>query len=315
MKKILFITAFTLILLIVVLCGCQDTDGVPPTSSADTTTEETVVFWRQSSTPLLIDFCDCQNGFRHNGREYEMKEPLPTVPAPGSVTVQFDGKTYTGNFDGESRYTSNMFDTYKYRVPSEGTANVRFEITVDGTLILFERTNDAFDPYRKELTESECRAVVEAFLTQMGLDGFLPSVPYVTKESHKYTFRYTRRVADFDTLETVIVGVSTNGEIISFLNNSAAALNRLNDLSGVDLDAVKASIYERLDEFAENTETEYDSVSYGEPCYRLTALKDGTLALWCDVTVDTRQKLSEDIWTGGACSYCFILPLVPISAP
>lgn len=139
--------------------------------------------------------------------------------APRAMTITFNGRKYTGTYDGSSVRAPNTYATDHYTTNAYEIENGIFYVNSETEQVVF------FQLFGKSengtLTESECEAIAREFVSQYAdLSQYTLEVSskYDYYASKYYTFEYARYLDGVKTNDSYCVDVSTSGKIRYFLS-------------------------------------------------------------------------------------------------
>ena len=294
--KQLIIILLSLSIFLSVLTGCQEVE----------TTTKTV--WTPS-TPLLVDYSDSVFELSYD-KEYNMMDTDPLFFPDEKMTITFDGNSYTGEY--QSTLDDPLLGSQLYRYT--GYYNDRkFQFSVsskDGNLCEFLWSNYQNLSQEKQVSQDNCRAIADTFLKNEGLDHYTLSKQDSRDLPEYYIFEYTRSIGSVNTIESIMIWISTNGEIFGYFSRVLTELDRPHELSNLIFKDITEKVYQKLDSILTNALKKHEKIEYQEPQYMLTVLKDGALALYCSVSVEAKTQIAENHWECGGEMFTFIIPLV-----
>ena len=312
MRRIIFL----LIIAGIVLCfsiGCQDVES-PVTESQGAETVNTrarnEVLSLRASAPLLVDYSDSILEAGYN-REYQLVDENRAFQPQTTLTIKFNGEEYEGEYAYmlPSGYGCS-YTVYKYVAVKDGKRFL-FYVREDGTLNEFDFASYELDKSSKKLSREQCLSIATAFLKEkVDLSGFESTESNLFSKDNGYCFGYIRHISGIKTVEKVVIKVSYDGTIINYYEAVEEKINSCPDLSDIQWEELQRAVYQKLDPIALAIQKEYEVIEYQEPKYVLTVLKEGNLALLCEVTVHAKKQIAEDVWEHGGEVFLFVIPLV-----
>lgn len=260
-----------------------------------------------ASSPLLADYSDSILAVTCDETEYQMLDENKDTP-PETMTVEFNGETYTGTYKSTLEDPYGSCWQYKY-VGYCGDEKFLFRISsTTHKLVDFGWIDYEFDAQQKQLSEDERRAIADEFLIKQNRSDFV----FEGKRNctYGYVYDYVRTVSGINTVEFVAIWVSFDGTVYWYVERYFEEFDQKYDFSKIDLNALTEAIYQRLDTMTVDAKTYYDTVEYQEPKYELAVLKDGSIGLHCSATVETVKQVDEDLYEGSGAVFSFVVPLL-----
>ncbi len=209
--------------------------------------------------------------------------------APQSITVTFDGKSYTGEYwySAVMRHTPY---TSHYYLFSEGWFSVK-STTAEVDCILFALPSQTSGNKSAE----ECKATAVTLASQyINVDDYKLTIE-TTENLHAYSFE--RYVEDMRTEAYLSVGIDKDGKVVSFSFGSTkeldAALAKMDKeglkerLALYTSDEVVSAIRKEQIELSEKDA----QIKLSDPC--MVVLENGDIGVMYDVTVDVVEQKED----------------------
>ena len=208
------------------------------------------------------------------------------------MTINISGRDVKGEFKETEYRGFNYYPIYEY----EDENGNSFHVNPEGLLVGYslnrkDRENEIISQ-DKTISQDDSIAIAKEFLSNI-VDVTKYQISVKEKESLKmYEVSFTKYVGELKTTDSATVDVIYSGEISSY---SSFMLGKVSDVQtyNFDLESVKASITNRLDEIYAEAKTKYDRVVYEEPTFLLTNLKDGSVGLVCYLDVKCVSVIGE----------------------
>ncbi|MBR6807845.1 MAG: hypothetical protein IKM46_05615 [Clostridia bacterium] len=208
MKKVkIFALLMCCFLLVSHMCGCAE-ENKPENKPKNT---EYVV--------LEVGIGDSVDGGKHTS-EVPIWDNSKTTShsdstAPANVTVNFDGKNYTGEYVRSVTRVPNLFTSHRYKCESE---NVFFEINGStGELVdLIYARNIANE---STVDEAYCREKADSIAKQyINLDEYKVEIASREEIRSNYAcaFHYYREIDGYKTYDCINISVDGNGNVVTF---------------------------------------------------------------------------------------------------
>ncbi len=196
--------------------------------------------------------------------------------------------SYAGKYQGSQYREYNYFPVHQY-VDEKG---ISFEVDESGVLISCFWGNASLQGTKK--TEDECVEIARDFLASI-ID--ISDYDIAIKDNEErglYTVKFTKSINGIKTTDTATIVVKKDGSLYSY---SSFMLGRVSEngisFDAINLDKVKESINNKLNQVYKEAKGVYLRVDYGEPDIMLTMLKDGKVGVVCTVNVECVEVLGE----------------------
>lgn len=243
---------------------------------------------------LMITFCSCKKETEPNYVAYEavlydvldgghhaVDVPLwmaekysgsENFDAPQTVEIEFNGKTYTGNYHYSTSAAPSTYVIHKYS--SDETS---FEInasTNELTKIMFA----GISSYTASVSATECKQIAEALAKS-----YIDISEYRTEENigdFLYSITYFREIDGYRTTDQLSISVTYKGEIFSF---SRTNLGSFADVSEIDYDheKIEHAVHRKIKEIYSD---ENKHIGYNINSVVLIRLDDGSIAFLFEIT-------------------------------
>ncbi len=196
--------------------------------------------------------------------------------------------SYAGKYQGSQYREYNYFPVHQY-VDEKG---ISFEVDESGVLISCFWGNASLQGTKK--TEDECVEIARDFLASIIDISEYDIAIEDNEECGLYTVKFTKSINGIKTTDTATIVVKKDGSLYSY---SSFMLGRVSEngisFDAINLDKVKESINNKLNQVYKEAKGVYSRVDYGEPDIMLTMLKDGKVGVVCTVNVECVEVLGE----------------------
>lgn len=284
MKKIIIA-----LLACALLAGCSAT----PEGTAETENTQNENTVESAETPYIALV------IKHNSvlanDEYEEKDSESFMSTPKeTMEMMINGETVIGTYYDSVYEKINFYPTHYYIDNSTSFAVDYRNVLVSYSVPSPEPSEDA-----ERLTRDACVAKASDFINSvMEKDEDFDLGDYklfVTEinEMKVYEIRFVKIIDDHQTNDQATVYVSWYGSI---MNYNSTMLGMIDTDSEVEFDEalVKIAITNKLNSIYENNKEGYTDITYKiSDSMFLILLKDGTLAILCDATVQYTDTNSE----------------------
>ena len=192
--------------------------------------------------------------------------------APPTVEIEFNGKTYTGNYHYSTSAAPSTYVIHKYS--SDETS---FEInasTNELTRIMFA----GISLYTSSVSAAECKEIAETLAKS-----YIDISEYRAEENISdflYSITYFREIDSYRTTDQLSISVTYNGEIFSF---SRTNLGSFADVSEIDYDheKIENAVHQKINEIYRD---ESSHIGYAIDSVKLIRLDDGSIAFLIEIT-------------------------------
>lgn len=216
-------------------------------------------------------------------------DSVQDASAPAQMTVTFQGKSYTGEYD----YSICQFPETHKRHKYDGD-HILFDIHAQtGKLLYFLRTDaDAFDQ-RFVVGDEQCLELAKAAAREyIAVDDYQYEVSKDDElGNHRYTVRFYREIGGYRTNDNLVITINGNGEVVAM---SQTMLGSFDGVSSFELGAQAAEtmLDAKVDGLYRDIENYLD---YEIRTVRLITLEDGSRALYylIDVSFDAGNEEGE----------------------
>ena len=170
----------------------------------------------------------------------EKLNPHDDTTAPKEMTVTFNGKTYTGSYEGSYTRLPNTYVSHSYMGKLEDGNLVYFYVngkTQELTSIsLYRKTEQA----GKTVDEAACRKVADELAGKyISLKDYKVKVdPFKDYDFIRYTYTYYREVSSYETTDMLRVVVDGNGVVTSC---DMSMVGTFKDVKKISIDEGKAT--------------------------------------------------------------------------
>ena len=213
-------------------------------------------------------------------KEYEIRdyEGFKGKKGPEKVTFNHKGKQITVSLsETEGKFfRNNYYPVYEYGDIAWFNPN--------GDLERYNWDIPKLSEIKRKCSEEEAIRVASEFVSEI-TDPDLYTVSVNDSESWKeYVVSFTKYVDGIKTTEELQVRVNYHGELNRYVADMVNQFST-DTKNPFDMDKVKKTVYERLNGFIEKVKYNYDRLEYKDEEFRLTKLKDGSLAIQYTVEV------------------------------
>lgn len=224
----------------------------------------------------ILDYSDSilLNGVK---TEYEIRDyEFAGEKVPTNFTFKHKGEEVTiSRSDTTVEYVrNNYYPVYQYGYVAWFNPNGDLECYNWGTTL---------SEVKRKCSEEEAIRVASEFVSEIAdLDLYTVSIVDV-EHWNMYTVYFTKYVDGIKTTEELQVSVNYHGELDSYV---ADMFNQFSTdtKNPFDMNEVEKTARERVNSIVGEYKQDYDRVEYDES-FRLTKLKDGTLAIHCVVDI------------------------------
>ena len=165
----------------------------------------------------------------------------------------------------------------------------RFELDDSGFLLAyFWGESDTSDEI---MTQDQCERIARDFIEDtlgISLNDYEERIGF-NEKSGIYSFDFVKTVRGIDSLESVSLMVCENGSIYNYRSCIIETIVE-EKVPEFDLDQIRASVNEKLDDICKNAKKKYDSVEYTDYKYYLSYLDEKGYIIICSVDVLCRQN-------------------------
>ncbi len=301
MKKALNILAVIFALLIIAGCSAD----IPTPQESETTSEKSIntdndvaLDKADSLKAYQVYYTDSSNGQIIKGvKYYDLEEDIQYVEPEDVIQKKIEMTVNGRNMSFEYFYTeaksSTRYADTRIYYSRESRVELGFD-TVTGQLVYLNNNlfYETIDNTREDiLSESECKAIADAFLAENtgNLDlseyDYRPSGLKTNKEEGSpyfykyYSFYYVKQIDGYDTPDKVGVAISNYGDVIYFTRQDEVDIEKLKELN-IDFDRIKINI----EEAAKSIKASSDKcVSYQIGKINLSTIGNGIYAAACSL--------------------------------
>lgn len=221
-------------------------------------------------------------------KEYEIRdyEGFKGKKGPEKVTFKHKGQKITVSLsETEGKFfRNNYYPVYEYGDVAWFNPN--------GDLECYYWDIPMLSEIKRKCSEEEAIRVASEFVSEI-TDPDLYTVSVIDSEELKeYFVFFTKYVDGIKTTEELQVRVNYHGELYEYVADMVNQFST-DTKNPFDMDKVKKTVYERLNGFTEKVKDSYDRIEYNDEEFRLTKLKDGSLAIQYTGEVLLVQVLDE----------------------
>ena len=171
---------------------------------------------------------------------YEKLNPHDDASAPVEMTVTFNGKTYTGSYDGSYTRMPNTYVSPSYKGNTEDGKIVFFYVNANTQELTCISLHRKTEQAGKIVDETVCREAADDLA-----GNYISLKDYMVKEdSYKdydytaYAYTYYREVSGYETTDMLRIVVDGNGNITSC---DMSMIGTFKDVKNLSIDEEKAT--------------------------------------------------------------------------
>ncbi len=243
---------------------------------------------------LIITFCSCGKEKRPNYVAYEaslydgldgghhsvdvplwMAEKYSTSEnnlAPETAEIEFNGKTYTGNYLYSTSQAPATYVSHKYR--SDEASFAINASTNELTEIMFVGNSS----YTSSLSAEECRQIAETLAKS-----YIDISEYRAEENigdFLYSVTYFREIDGYKTSDQLAISVNYGGEIFSFSRTNLGSFADISEIQ-YDNEKIDTAIHKKILEIYRD---ENKHIGYNINSVVLIRFDDGSIAFLFEIT-------------------------------
>lgn len=245
-------------------------------------------------TTAIIGYSDSL-GIKGLSVEYEIQdyEGFKDKKGPKNVAFRLQGRETTIDLSGTEGkfYRNNYYPVYEY-----GDAWFNPDGIMEACSFY-----DIDRPSEISCSEEEAIQVAKDFIkdtVNINIDEFI-TTSVSKNENHDLYFVYFCKIVDETmTTEKVEVSVTFDGKIEGYVADMLGQFTK-DTKNPFDMEKVKAEVYSRLEELTKDIEDKYDKIEYSDEEFRLTRLKDGSLAILYTGEIRCLKNFGEETQVGG----------------
>lgn len=170
----------------------------------------------------------------------EKLNPHDDVAAPAEMTVTFNGKTYTGNYEGSYTRMPNTYVSHSYMGSMEDGSIAYFYVNAQtGELTSFS-TYRKTEQAGKAVEETACRKVADELAgNYISLKDYkVKADPFKDYDFIRYTYTYYREVSSYETTDMLRIVVDGYGNVTSC---DMSMVGTFKDVKKLSIDEEKAT--------------------------------------------------------------------------
>ena len=229
--------------------------------------------------------------------EFADFEKYNDIQPSEEIVILINGKEYVGSYKQTDFVGYNYFPTYEY----SSSNGIEFSIDESNKLTscYFGRSDK-----EGELSEEACKQIATDFMDDIiDLSQYRVSVT-ADNEQKYYTVEFNKYINDIKTTDSATVVVLYNGDIYRYYSHMLGRVLTENSLDNIDINDVKASVYERLEKRYANKK--YDYIEHKTDTIMITKLKDESVGFVVFTAFTFFNKYGEyALATGDKC--CFVV--------
>lgn len=274
--KLLFKSAGVLILVLGLLSGC----GV-----------------QNSYQALVYSFSDSDIGVSHTYEYSYWQEPINEADVKQTLTVDIDGKEFSGTYDRCYRISPNNYAEYQYT----DSENNSFTVDENGNITRFSLGKTADHSTEKSVTEEEALTIARDFLTKYANpDHYRFALADYFESSQYYCFEFMKYIEGLPTSDSGNIIVSSSGEVEGF-NFFMLGKIPMDTRFSFDIENVRASLTQKLDTLYSEAKSQYERVEYEfhEDEFLFTILENGEKAMVCGASIHCYVPMGDETWLSG----------------
>lgn len=241
----------------------------------------------------VVDYSDSL-GIKGLRVEYEIQdyEGFKDKKGPKNVTFKLHGKETTIDLSGTEGkfYRNNYYPVYEY---GDAWFNPKG---------IMEKCSfyDIDKPFETSCSEEEAIQVAKDFMkdtVNININEFI-TTSVSKNENHRLYFVYFCKTVDETmTTEEVEVSVTFDGKIEGYVADMLGQFT--NDTKNpFDMEKVEKIVDARIEEYTKDIKDQYDRIECDKE-FRLTRLKDGSLAILCKADILCLRDVGDETEVGG----------------
>ena len=243
-------------------------------------------------TASIIGYSDSL-GIKRLSVEYEIRdyEGFKDKKGPKNVTFKLQGKETTIDLsDSPAKFSSQKY----YPIYEYGDMG----FNPDGILeryYLYVETNTS----DVKCSEENAVQLAKNFISDIvNVDDFTVTNIIDMEDVRAYEIVFVKYVDGIKTKEEAYVSVTYDGQVYSYVANMLGQFTK-DTKNPFDMEKVKAEVYSRLEELTKDIKDKYDKIEYRDEEFRLTRLKDGSLAILYTGEIRCLKNFGEETQIGG----------------
>ena len=309
MKKLLLIIILLFSIIFTTSCSHTPVSTQPPASEAPTDTlpiessATNEITWDQSKYEVMLmkkpaigkkyefelfhDYVACK------ANNHSAPESMP------DKTVEFMGKSYTGEFVDSSCYWFCSRQRYRYR-----SDNVYFAVDISGTIKSFNFIGEEslVDDTAPKLSSTEAMAKAEEYFKQLtGIE--LSDSSYKAKSPiyekalgiyPQYRILFYSYIGEIKTSNQIEITITETGELISYRNDDNTNFEVI-DTSSVDMNEINSVFDDAIEYIYGGLRERFQVRGLERDVPTLDAHPDGTLVFMCNYSLSIAPKDADEM--------------------